>query len=201
MRECVEPAARRGDLHLFEQFERALPCVASAEPAAPAQHLGDLRADPHDRIERGHRLLEDHRHVAAAMCAPGLARPAGQFVTEHGDAPCLNGQRRRQQAHHRERQHALAAAGFADDAEHLALGHDEARHRRECWTGRGRRQGERSVLRPRAHQPSTTVSCAGRARRAGRHRAGSARARRSRSPAPGRSSSRARFPENRARRR
>ena len=81
----VEPAARRRDLHLLEQFERALPRLGPAEPAAPAQHLGDLRADAHDRIERGHRLLEDHRHVAAAMRAPGLARPAGEFVAEHGD--------------------------------------------------------------------------------------------------------------------
>ena len=34
----------------------------------------DLRADAHHRVERRHRLLEDHRHVAAAPRAPSLAR-------------------------------------------------------------------------------------------------------------------------------
>ncbi len=30
------------------------------------EHLGDLVADPHHRVERGHRLLEDHADLAAA---------------------------------------------------------------------------------------------------------------------------------------
>jgi hypothetical protein len=28
--------------------------------------LGDLGTDPHGRVESGHRLLEDHRHISAA---------------------------------------------------------------------------------------------------------------------------------------
>ena len=40
-----------------------------------AQHLVDLLAARHHRIERGHRLLEDHRHARAAQLAqPRLGR-------------------------------------------------------------------------------------------------------------------------------
>jgi hypothetical protein len=45
------------------------------------QHLGDLVADPHHRVERRHRLLEDHRHGLAAQRAHLLVRRA-----EHVDA-------------------------------------------------------------------------------------------------------------------
>jgi hypothetical protein len=34
-----------------------------------AQHLVDLVAAGHDRIQRGHRLLEDHRHARGAQLA------------------------------------------------------------------------------------------------------------------------------------
>ena len=39
------------------------------EIGVDAQHLVDLAADRHDRIERGHRLLEDHRHRGGAQLA------------------------------------------------------------------------------------------------------------------------------------
>ena len=39
--------------------------------AVHAQRLGDLRANPHDRIERGHRLLEDEADTGASH-APHL---------------------------------------------------------------------------------------------------------------------------------
>ena len=34
-----------------------------------ADRFGDLRADAHDRVQRGHGLLEDHGDVAAAAAA------------------------------------------------------------------------------------------------------------------------------------
>ena len=44
-----------------------------------AQHLVDLVAAGHDRIERGHRLLEDHRHARAAQLAQPGRRAARTF--------------------------------------------------------------------------------------------------------------------------
>ena len=84
------------------------------------QRLADLEADREARVERRHRLLEDHRHVAADDA--GAARAAtivsrsraveAHAVGGHGRGPG-------QQAHHREHRHRLAGAGFADDRDDL----------------------------------------------------------------------------------
>ena len=41
---------------------------ARVEIGVDAQHLVDLAADRNHRIERGHRLLKDHRHGGGAHC-------------------------------------------------------------------------------------------------------------------------------------
>ncbi len=80
----------------------------------------DLRADGEHRVERRHRLLEDHADVAAA---DRLHLPLGQpheVVAEERDAARFDAGGRRQQPHDRERRDALAGAAFADDAERAA---------------------------------------------------------------------------------
>ena len=92
-------------------------------PRVHARDLGDLVADGEDRVERGHRLLEDHRDAVAAdraacsrsssveqvacprtRCAlPGSMRPGGRM------------RRRSESAVTR-----LAAARLADEADRLA---------------------------------------------------------------------------------
>jgi hypothetical protein len=50
----------------IEELQRPpvrLPC---GEPSVDAQRLGDLPADGVERVERGHRLLEDHGNLRAA---------------------------------------------------------------------------------------------------------------------------------------
>ena len=85
------------------------------------QRLHDLLADRQDRVERGHRLLEDHRDVAAAQFAHLLV---GEF--EQVAAFEQHAARRHpagglgQQPHDGERRHRLAAAGLADDGDDLA---------------------------------------------------------------------------------
>ena len=46
----------------------------SAQRLVQRQHLGDLVADRVERIERRHRLLEDHRDARAARCRASRAR-------------------------------------------------------------------------------------------------------------------------------
>src|SRR3546814_7827139 len=41
----------------------------SGDIAVLQQHVGDLVADPADRVQRDARILEDHRHLAAADVA------------------------------------------------------------------------------------------------------------------------------------
>ena len=84
--------------------------------------LADLLADGEQRIERGHRLLEDHRDLVAADAPPSRGSleleqvPALEADGAADDAAGRVGD----QAQDRQRRHALAAAGFAHDAQRLA---------------------------------------------------------------------------------
>ena len=115
--------SRLGDAHeRAASRPRALARAPRPRPWCSMQRLGDLLADGHHRIERGHRLLEDHRDLRCRGCAHlGLARaPAGSRPSKRMPPPTMRPGRRRTRPHDRERGDALAAAGFADDAERLA---------------------------------------------------------------------------------
>ena len=65
-----------GDADLVEQLEGAGAGGGAAQAAMERQRLGDLPFDGVERIERAHRLLEDHRDVVAAHAAQlALAEP------------------------------------------------------------------------------------------------------------------------------
>ncbi len=77
--------------------------------------------DREDRVERCHRLLEDHRDIVAANRAHlvlGHLQKIRSIVEDlpADDLPRWTGD----QAHDRERRHRFAAAGFADKAKGLA---------------------------------------------------------------------------------
>ena len=85
------------------------------------QPLADLVADGEGRVQRGHRLLEDHRDARAAIGPPLRRWKPGQFGPGELDAAGGDPPRRlRNQPHHGERGHALAAAGLADKSQGLA---------------------------------------------------------------------------------
>src|SRR4030095_3154376 len=74
------------------------------------------------RIERGHRLLEDHRDLFAADLSHlgrGQIEEASPAVVDRALDDAARGLR--DQAHDREGRNALPGAGLADDAERLAL--------------------------------------------------------------------------------
>ena len=93
-----------------------------------AQHLGDLEPDRVHRVERRHRLLEDHRHARgrASSAARAASRPTISVVADE-DRP-VHGGVVRQQTHHRQRDRRLARARLADDRHRLA-GAQVERHR------------------------------------------------------------------------
>src|SRR5215475_748671 len=83
--------------------------------------FADLVADPDHRIERGHRLLEDHGDaIAADLAHLGFVEGEQVGTLEQDlaadDAPGRVGY----ETHDRERTDALAAAGLADDRQRLA---------------------------------------------------------------------------------
>jgi hypothetical protein len=83
--------------------------------------ISDLQADLEHRIERGGRVLEDHRHALAAQVGHLVGGELQEVAALEPQLAGLDPPRRRDEAHDGERRHALAAAGLTDDAEHLAL--------------------------------------------------------------------------------
>ena len=66
MRILTRALRRRGNADDRQHLDRAIPRRASRGARVHARDLGDLISDGEDRIERGHRLLEDHRDAIAA---------------------------------------------------------------------------------------------------------------------------------------
>ena len=109
-----------GQMHRAHDLEHALAPLLRIERGVDLQHLADLVADPLDRIERGHRLLEHHGHAGAAGGAQLGIRFGGEFLALQPHRAGLDVHRvLRQQAHHRLRGDGFAGAGFADDADDL----------------------------------------------------------------------------------
>ena len=122
VRVLVEPRDRVRDADETEHVGGAalLFGVRRVEPVEDVDHLG---ADGDDRIEGGHRVLENHRDLLAAQVAQfviGHAQNVGT-LERHGAAvdDSVGGQEPQQRVDKRR----LAAAGFADDADNLVLGH------------------------------------------------------------------------------
>ena len=99
-RRCAAPAT--GMPHAPQQLDGALARLRAGQAAMAHQHLDDLLADGVARIERGHRLLEDHREPVAAQVAQRAvrqdraARCRRTCTLPETSAACL-----RQQAHDR----------------------------------------------------------------------------------------------------
>ena len=82
--------------------------------------LPDLVADRQDRVQRGHRVLEDHRHVAAPDLPELALRHLDQVAAlEHRLTLDHAPGRLRNQSEHRHHRHALARPRLAHDAEDL----------------------------------------------------------------------------------
>ena len=96
-----------------------------------ARGLADLPTDPHGRVQRRHRILEDRAEHVAAHGAQLVAARGQQIDPADGDAPL--GDRvgfLGQQPEQAERENALAGTGFANEPEDLARTGSAGRHGR-----------------------------------------------------------------------
>ena len=75
VRIALEPAGRIGNADLVKQLENARARCLAGNALMQSKNLADLLLDRVQRIERGHRLLEDDRDVVAAHVAD-LRSPA-----------------------------------------------------------------------------------------------------------------------------
>src|SRR5690606_2493383 len=111
---------------LREPLDGALARLLATIRKVGAPGLGDLLADGEDRVERGHRLLEDHADAAAPDPAQLRGRHRDEVLALEQDPPGNPGRMPRQQAEDRQAGDGLAAAAFADHAEALAGADPEA---------------------------------------------------------------------------
>ena len=121
MRVIVDPLLRPWDSDLCEQVDRPSPGLTLPQLVVLVELLLDLPADVVDRVQRGHRVLEDHRDLFAANLAHRVTGEAHQVAALVDDLALVDDVRVGDQPHHRHHRHALAGAGLADDPDHLAL--------------------------------------------------------------------------------
>ena len=128
VRVLLDAAFGLGNVDEPQHRHRLLQRLGAAEALVQAQYLADLAPDRHHRVERGHRLLEDHRDFVAAD-PPHLGLAEREQVTPgKADRPRDDPARRRgDEAQHGQGGDALAAAGLADDGEGFS-GHHPERH-------------------------------------------------------------------------
>ena len=136
----VHLAFRVRQAHPPQQLDAARPRLPPAEPPSAAASRGRaaaalVRQDrvhellPHreDRVQVGHRVLEDHRDLHPAEGAEPRLAGRDQVLAAVEDAPGGDaGRRGGQQAEDALRGHRLAAARLADDAERFARREIEA---------------------------------------------------------------------------
>jgi hypothetical protein len=121
VRVLVDPLLGQRNANLTEQFDRLGQRLAAGHALVGLERLGDLQADPHHRVEAGHRLLEDHRDVIAPDLPQLVVGRRGQLSAVELDGVGRDlAWRHRDQADDRQRSHGLAGAALADDCHRLA---------------------------------------------------------------------------------
>ena len=127
MRVLVVAPRRQRDADLVEGVHRALARLGPRHREVRPVGLADLVADREDRVERAHRLLEDHRDLTPSQRAHLRRRQPDQVAAleQHlpGDARRVGGQ----QPHDGQAGDGLAATALANQADALAT-RDAKRH-------------------------------------------------------------------------
>jgi hypothetical protein len=92
-----------------------------------AQRFDDLRADREDRVERGHRLLENEANLGAANGAHVAFAQFEEIAAPiETDWAAVDLPRRLHEPQNRQRGHRLAATRLTDDAQRLSTTQLEA---------------------------------------------------------------------------
>ncbi|CAJ0998844.1 hypothetical protein SODG_000363 [Sodalis praecaptivus] len=125
MRVAIENIARFGDPHQIPHMQGFLSGAAMIFALVQTQGFRYLFPDREYRIQRGHRLLKNHRHIRAAQRAQRRRRGAAQIhhlpraPAEQQrtalDAPATE----LHQTHHRQRRDGFPRPRLADDSQRL----------------------------------------------------------------------------------
>ncbi|MCY1230470.1 hypothetical protein D9M72_428830 [compost metagenome] len=124
----LQALVRRRDADPRERIARAFACHRLAHLLMGQHRLDHLRVDAQDRVQRHHRVLEDHCDAVAAHVALLRRRERAQVARDavaagQRDAPVDDLPGRVDQAHDRVAGHRLARAGLAHQPHDFAAGH------------------------------------------------------------------------------
>src|SRR5262249_47310622 len=114
VRIVVDPALRLRDADPTEQFNGVPPGVPLGYLVVDPVRLHDLVADRIERVHRGQRILEDHRHLPAAQLAYVLPGRLDQLLPVQPHLAGDPGVTTPVQPEDAQAGHALAGAGLAD---------------------------------------------------------------------------------------
>ncbi len=123
----VDPLAGSRYPDALEQLHDPLAGLRVGYPLVCLDLLDDLRPDLLHRVQRAHRVLEDHRDLRAAHALEALVVGRDQVLALVDGGAAEARVRGAREAHQRHRGHGLAGARLADDREDLALA-DVERH-------------------------------------------------------------------------
>ncbi len=98
VRVLVDAAARQRNADLGEGLDGALARLLLADAAMGTKRLADLVADGEYRVERAHRLLEDHADLPAAHATHVACRQLEEIATFEADLARHPARSPRQQA-------------------------------------------------------------------------------------------------------
>ena len=120
----VRAALRLGNMDAAQHLHCPVHRIAPRQSLVQRDRLADLAAHRQQRVERGHRLLEDHRDVVAADALHFAFAELQQIGAFKADCAADDPPRRvGDEAQDGQRGHALAAPGLPDDAQGLAAAH------------------------------------------------------------------------------
>ena len=126
VRVLAHPDVRRGDPHRAQQRDDVILQRGAPLPAMVVGRLADLVGDRQQRVQRGHRVLQDHRDALAPHPLHLGGRQLEQVHAVEDDLAARDRGALRQQPEQREAGRRLAGAGLADQAEALATVDGEA---------------------------------------------------------------------------
>ena len=120
MRITAQAVTRVGEPDHRQQLGRARAGGRFADLVVDLNRLDKLRADSEEGVQRGERILKDHRDLVAADRAHLLLAGAEQVLAVEDRLAAYLRVGGARQAHDRQRANGLAGARFADDAERLS---------------------------------------------------------------------------------
>ncbi len=124
MRVIIQSIGCLRDPNQVQQLSRPLPRLCLAHPQVHAHGFHDLESDRKHRVQRCHRILEDHRDLAPPHLSHLLFFEFHKIaIIKHNTVGYNFPWRLRDQPHHREHRHALPAPALPDDAQRLPLTH------------------------------------------------------------------------------